>query len=100
MIGREALTESDYCELMEALNERLDEDEAYFGMADRPLRETVERLCDDLGLSPDWSLWTGDDWNDAGPPKRPDWSVFNTPSRKRLYPNGDGPEPDCPNSLE
>ncbi len=38
VIDREALNESDYCGLMEALKERLDEDEAYFDMEDRPLR--------------------------------------------------------------
>ncbi len=94
-IDREALNESDFCGLMEALEDRLGEDEAYIDLEDRPLRETVERLCQDLGLSPDWSRWAGDDWiADAGPPKRSHWSVFNTPSRKPLNPNGDPDDPD------
>ena len=92
-IDREALNETDYCDLMEALKERLDEDSVYLDLDDRPLRETVERLCTDLGLSPDWSRWIGDDWIDDGPPKRWSWSIFNTPSRKPLFANG---EPDTP----
>ena len=94
-IDREALNEADFCGLMEALEERFGEDEAYIDLEDRPLRQTVERLCGDLGLSPDWSRWVGDDWvADAGPPKRSHWSVFNTPSRKPLNPNGDPDDPD------
>jgi hypothetical protein len=95
VIDREALNDADFCGLMEALEERFGEDEAYIDLEDRPLRETVERLCEDLGLSPDWSRWVGDDWvADAGPPKRSHWSVFNTPSRKPLNPNGDPDDPD------
>ncbi len=95
VIDREALNEADFCGLMEALEERFGEDEAYIDLEDRPLRQTVERLCEDLGLSPDWSRWVGADWvADAGPPKRSHWSVFNTPSRKPLNPNGDPDDPD------
>ena len=97
VIDRESLNESDYCDLMEAMKERLDEDYVYFNLDDRPLRETVERLCEDLGLSPDWSRWVGDDWSDEGPLQRWSWSIFNTPSRKPLLPNG---EPDNPSPLE
>ncbi|MDQ2860609.1 MAG: hypothetical protein M3T55_07785 [Pseudomonadota bacterium] len=58
--------------LYEALDERLEAHEADIG-AGRPLRETVERLCKDLALSPDWSRWAGERWIvddapvDAGP---------------------------------
>ncbi len=94
-IDRESLNEADFCGLMEALEERLGEDEAYIDLEDRPLRQTVERLCGDLGLSPDWSRWVGDDWvADAGPPKRSHWSVFNTPSRTPLRPDGEPDDPD------
>ena len=95
VIDREALNEVGFCELMEALGERLGEDEAYLDIEDHPLRQTVERLCKDLGLSPDWSRWSGDDWiADDGPPQRRHWSIFNTPSRTRLYPNGEPDDPD------
>ncbi len=95
VIDRESLNEADFCELMEALDERFGEDDAYLDIEDRPLRQTVERLCKDLGLSPDWSRWIGDDWiADDGPAKRSHWSVFNTSSRTRLYPNGEPDDPD------
>lgn len=55
MISIKAPNESDYCGLMEAMKKRLDEDYGYFDFDDRPLRETVDRLCEDLGLSLDWS---------------------------------------------
>ena len=58
--------------LYDDLDERLEEHEADIE-AGRPLRETVERLCKDLALSPDWSRWGGEGWIeddaplDAGP---------------------------------
>jgi len=59
-----------------ALDERLDEDEAYEDFTERPLRETVERLCHDLALNPDWSRWDGEGWIKEGPPVRPLHSEF------------------------
>jgi hypothetical protein len=47
--------EGEFENLCEALEERLKEDEAYVDCDKRPLRETVERLCKDLALTPDWS---------------------------------------------
>ena len=71
----------------EALGERLVEDEAYEGYAERPLRETVERLCADLGLTPDWSLWSDEDeaWVFPPPARRPAHSIFNQPSRTPFW---------------
>jgi hypothetical protein len=48
--------------LLTALAERLErpEDEADF--ADRPIGELAARICRELGLSPDWSLWKDEDW--------------------------------------
>jgi len=66
---------------LDAMDERLDEDEAYEGYADRPLRETVERLCADLGLTPDWSLWTDEGWVIPPAARRPAYSVFHQPNR-------------------
>jgi hypothetical protein len=78
----------------EALQERLSDDEAYQDLVDRPLREIVERLCKDLCLTPDWSLWTGDGWarDENG---RLAWSIFGQPSRTpliRTWPPPDHPE--------
>src|SRR5579859_2832330 len=61
-IAREAESEADSCDLLEALEERLDDDIAYVFVGQTPLRETVGRICKDLGLSPDWSGWTDDGW--------------------------------------
>ena len=53
------------------LDELLEEHESDFRWAERPLRETVERLCRDLALSPDWSRWADDGWTLDDPPVRP-----------------------------
>ena len=60
-------------EALDDLHERLTEGERYDAFVFRPLRESVEAICGDLGLTPDWSRWT-----DAGfPPEtrttRYDW---------------------------
>jgi hypothetical protein len=78
----EAESESELCELNEALEERLEHDLPYIGCDDQPVREIVERLCRDIGLNPDMSLWDGEGW--VGLPDRESWSPFNKPSRKRL----------------
>jgi urease gamma subunit len=55
-IGEEAdALLSDYAEL-------LDYDETYEGYGDRPVSETVTRLCQALGLEPDWEPWARSDW--------------------------------------
>jgi hypothetical protein len=74
----------DFNELYDALFERLYEDEAYYDCTERPLRETVERLCKDLELNPDWSRWGDEGWIVDGPPARPLFSEFHHPSRKPL----------------
>jgi hypothetical protein len=74
----------DLNEFEKALFERLYEDEAYYDCTERPLRETVERLCKDLDLHPDWSRWGDEGWIVDGPPARPLSSEFHHPSRKPL----------------
>jgi hypothetical protein len=80
-------------DLDEALEERLDHDEAYQDLEDRPLREVVEALCHDLALSPDFSDWTDDDFalpEDRVAP-RPRGSPFERPSRKPVLVTGPAP---------
>ncbi len=80
-------------DLDEALEERLDHDEAYADLEDRPLREVVEALCRDLDLAPDFSDWTDDDFalpEDRVAP-RPRGSPFETPSRKPVLVTGPAP---------
>jgi hypothetical protein len=78
--------------VLEALDERLDQDEAYQDLDRLPLRETVERLCADLQLTPDWSRWEGEGWTPEEPFYRPRASIWVRPSRGPLglYDSGEG----------
>jgi hypothetical protein len=69
-----------------ALEERLDEDGAYEHLERLPLRETVERLCADLQLTPDWTRWDGEAWIPQEAFFRARGSIWRRPSRKRLLP--------------
>ncbi|MGH7022089.1 MAG: hypothetical protein ACREEB_00710 [Caulobacteraceae bacterium] len=82
----ECETREDLLNLQAALHERLEDDEAYWDIDRRPVRQTLERLCKDLTLTPDWSRWDGEGWIDDGGAPRGRFSVFNTPSaRPRQY---------------
>jgi hypothetical protein len=78
-------SERESSDLLDALEERLNNDVTYVDVEDEPLREMVEMLCADLGLKPDWSRWTDEGW-----PERPGdvfktrapWSRFSQVSRK------------------
>ena len=49
--------DADVERLLDDLDERL-EDGAYDdALADAPIAELVARICDDLGVSPDWRIW-------------------------------------------
>ena len=84
VIDSESQDQEDFEGLAEALDERLSEDEAYDDLTERPLREIVERLCRDLCLTPDWSHWAGEDWDDAFLATIPDTMPFMHPSRRPL----------------
>jgi hypothetical protein len=82
----------EFAQVYHALHERLDEDPAYEDLSEHPLRETVERLCKDLMLSPDWSRWDGEGWiKDEAAPRRLRYSIFNQPSARALL-DDDGPD--------
>ena len=65
-----------------ALHERLKETETYDEILFRPLKETVEAVCADLGLTPDWSRWTGDGW--LPPTTLKQWQVLWRPPEPGL----------------
>ncbi len=50
-----------------ALQEHLSFDPAYTDIDSLPLRETVERICADLTITPDWSRLEAQDWNPPAP---------------------------------
>jgi hypothetical protein len=58
-----------FMRLFDAMAGHLGDDETYGDFHDRPVRETVERLCRDLKLEPDWTRWDGEEWiRDPGLP--------------------------------
>jgi hypothetical protein len=75
--------------VLEALEERLDDDEAYWDLDDMPVREAVERLCGDLELNPDWSRWEGEGWTPKPPFARFKFSPWARSSRTPLRPHED-----------
>lgn len=54
--------ESDAENLFYDLTERLETDYDDADFAGRPIGELVARICRDLGVTPDWSLWQDEDW--------------------------------------
>jgi hypothetical protein len=71
-------------EVLDALYERLTEGERYDAFVHRPLKEAVAAICDDLGLSPDWSRWTDDGWPPPGEGPRYEWQSLWGPNRERI----------------
>jgi hypothetical protein len=62
VVDSEHENDDDFVRISDALDIRLEEDEPIFGNPDHPIRAVVERLCKDLDVHPDWSLWEGDGW--------------------------------------
>jgi hypothetical protein len=60
-------------EILDDLHERLVESDRYDAFLYRPLRESVEAICADLGLTPDWSRWTDDGFPPETRTTRYDW---------------------------
>jgi hypothetical protein len=90
---REIEDDEALCGVFEALEERLDDDAVYFHLDRLPLRETVERLCADLELTPDWSRWEGEGWTPQAPFARPKASIWTRSSRTRLRPLDESSRP-------
>ena len=82
VIDREISDIDEWDDAVDALDERLVFDITYRDLNDAPLREIVERLCADLELKPDWSLWTGDGWTPHPPLRNPRPSLFPGPARR------------------
>jgi len=54
--------DTDFDVLERELEERLLEDEDFWGDPQRPMRDVVERLCKYFSVTPDWSRWDGEGW--------------------------------------
>ena len=56
--------ESDVERLLDDLDERLEDGRYDDALADpdAPIAELVARICDDLGVTPDWRIWDDQDW--------------------------------------
>jgi hypothetical protein len=65
----------DDCSLHGGMLDSLDRESGDQAFLDRPLGEIVARICADLGLRPDWSLWEDEPWAveaaGAEPPTEP-----------------------------
>jgi hypothetical protein len=72
VIDREATDRADHENLSLALEQRLSFDPAYTDIDSLPLRETVERICADLMITPDWSRWQAGGWKPRDPAFGPD----------------------------
>jgi len=70
-------------EILDDLHERLTEGERYDSFLYRPLRESVEAICQDLGLTPDWSRWTEDGFPPDTRNPRLDWPSMWGPDPER-----------------
>jgi len=95
VVDREVESPDAHDDLTSALDERLEYDEAYADLERLPLCETVQKLCNDLQLTPDLRRWTGEGWAPE-PFFRSKCSPFWRPGRKPL---DDDDEPD-PANLE
>ena len=94
VVDRETPDPEEHDNLLDALDERLIYDVAYDNLEDLPLRDIVERLCQDLKLKPDWGRWTGDGWKPNPPFYRPRSSLFKAPSRVPILDHNDDDDPD------
>jgi hypothetical protein len=68
--------DSDVENLLLDLEERLADRDEDADFADRPIGELVARICRDLGVTPDWSLFEDDDWAIEEARTRPPGSPF------------------------
>jgi hypothetical protein len=86
--------DSDVEDLLLDLEERLvDYDDTDF--SDRPVGELVARICRDLGVTPDWSLWDDEDWaieETAARPRGSPYAAHDPDNPGSGDPGGDPPD--------
>jgi hypothetical protein len=67
--------------LLEALSERLEDNETLEDIGGRSIGESIALICRDLGLTPDWSLWAYEDWAKTEAQEQTLGSPFGRPRR-------------------
>jgi hypothetical protein len=88
--------ESDAENLFYDLTERLETDYDDADFTDRPIGELVARICRDLGVIPDWSLWEDQDWAIEEIAARPRGSPYAADDPAADDPGSAGPGDDPP----
>jgi len=75
--------EGDVEQLLADLHERLEDPDDTADFADRPMGVLIARICRDLGVAPDWSLWEDQEWaidEAAAKPRGSPFALSPTPS--------------------
>ncbi len=87
--------------LLDDLDERLEDGVYDDALADAPIGDLVARICDDLGVIPDWALWDDHAWaiehlrsRDPGDIGADRWRHLETPPAAAGPPDAHGPPPD------
>ena len=76
IIETETATDFEADRLFEERDERLEDGDEEADFADRPIGELVARICRDLDITPDWSLFEDADWAIEEARARPPGSPF------------------------
>jgi hypothetical protein len=78
-------------------DEGLGEDDEFYRLLAGPLKDAVAAICADLGLKPDWSLWTEDGFPPPPGGAEEDWIAFFLRERDMApAPGSDGLRPTPP----
>jgi hypothetical protein len=84
-------------DLVSELDEAVGEDEEFYRLLKGPLKDAIAAICADLGLKPDWSLWTEDGFPPPPGGGEEDWIAFFVPERDMgPAPSSDGLRPPPP----
>jgi hypothetical protein len=89
VIEHERLAESDAERLLADLNERLEDEDEVRALMAMSTGKAVDRICGDLGLTIDWSLWKGQVWVEEYIPileTQRDWAAKQASLKARAPP--------------
>jgi len=74
----ENLVEGERFDVMEGPGRQSQEDK-YQALLKGPLKDAIKAICEDLGIKPDWSLWTDNGFPTPAGGEVDDWVVFFAP---------------------